>query len=216
MARFETFDQDIRLATADLEPEAISQELAKFARASLAEAISSGQGSPIYEKFINSRPGAAEETVIAPGPIVYEFSWWPEIIEFALEYLRKRSPVRSGKFRDSWFVLVNDARIVSAADIPIDARVTITNNQPYARKIEVGHMQMSVPHGVAEDARVAVRRLYGSILDVRKTFVTLAGGYVLKGHFRRGVRKFSRTRLRPDAGAGSKMLYPALVLAMKA
>lgn len=215
MARFETFYEDVILATADLAPEAIEKELAKFARAGLAEAIASGEGSPIYEKFINGRAGAEEETVVAPGPIVYEFSWWPEIIDFALEFLRKRSPRKSGEFQNAWFVMVNGTRVSDWEDVPINAIVTITNDRPYARKIEVGHMKMSVPHGVAEAGRLAVRRQYGSIVDVRKTLMTLPGGYILKGHFTKGVREFSRTVLRRDVMAGEAVTYPALVMSMK-
>lgn len=215
MARLEAFHQDIILATADLAPEAIAAELAKFARSGLAEAIASGEGSPSYEKFVNGRPDAEEETVIPPGPIVYTFNWWTEIIEFALEYLQHRSPRRSGRFRESWFVMLNDNRITDPSRIPINSTVILTNDQPYARKIEVGHMQMSVPHGVVEDARVAVRRQYGAIVDVKKTFVRLRNGYVLKGRFTRGVRQFSRTRLRPDVAAGEQVTYPALVLNMR-
>jgi hypothetical protein len=42
----------------------------------------------------------------------------------------------------------------------------------------------------------------------------LPGGYVLKGHFRRGIDQFARTKLRKDTQAGSQMTYPALVLSM--
>lgn len=215
MARFETFARDIAVATEGLSPKAINAELARVARAELASAISSGQGSAIYERYVNGRPNAPEESVEAPGPILYVFSWWPEIIEFAIEFLQRRSPVRSGRFRDSWFVMVNEARFDNINSIPINATVLIVNDRPYARKIEVGHMRMSVPHGVAEDARLAVRRQYGKVVDIRKTMVELRGGYVLKGHFRRGHREFARRKIRPDTQAGAKMTYPAISLQMR-
>lgn len=215
MARFETFDQDIRLVTKDIEPEAISGELAKLARASLAEAIASGAGSPLYEKFVNGRAGAEEEAVVAPGPIDYEFSWWPEVIDFAIEYLQRRSPHRSGRFMSSWFVIVDNTRIADWSDIPIGATVYIANDLPYARKVEVGHMQMSVPHGVAEAGRLAVRRFYGQLIDVRRRMIDLPGGYVLKGVFRRGYRPDARRVLRPDVTAGQRVSYPALVMMMR-
>ena len=51
-------------------------------------------------------------------------------------------------------------------------------------------MRMSVPHSIVEAGRQAVKRQYGKILEVQKTFVTLTGGYILKGRFSKGVRKF--------------------------
>lgn len=215
MARLQTFAKDIQLATKGIAPEAINAELAKFAKAELAAVLSSGQASPIYETFVNNRAGASEESVIAPGPILYVFSWWPEIIEFALEFLQRRSPERSGRFKNSWFVMVSGSTVSSFADVPVGAVVTVTNSQPYARKIEVGHMKMSVPHGIVEDGRQAIQRQYGKILEVKKTFITLPGGYILKGVFTKGVRQFSRTRLRPDVRAGQPVSYPALILRMK-
>jgi len=214
--RLQTFAEDIKFATKGIAPEAINAELAKFAKAELASYIGSGEGSPIYERFVNDVPGAPEESVSAPGPILYLFSWWPEIIEFALEFLIARSPERSGRYKQSWFVMVNGAeRVTEFADIPVDATVTVTNDQPYSRKIEVGHMTMSVPPGVVEDGKQAVQHQYGAIIDVRKTMMLLAGGYVLKGHFTKGARKFSRTRLQRDTMAGQQETYPALVLKMK-
>lgn len=215
MARLQTFAKDIQLATASIAPEAINAELAKFARAELTAAVSSGQASPIFETFVNNRAGANEESVIAPGPILYVFSWWPEIIEFALEFLQRRSPVRSGRFRDSWFAMVGETAVTAYEGIPVGAEVVVTNTQPYARKIEVGHMRMSVPHGVVEDGRQAVQRQYGKILEVKKTFVTLPGGYILKGVFSKGVRPSSRPRLRPDVRKGQPVTYPAIVLRMR-
>ena len=190
----------------------LSYELALFAKQSLSDAIHSGEGSPQYDKYVNSRLGADEFTVVPPGPIVYVFHWWNEIVTFALETLRARSPVRSGLYRDSWFPMVNGVVISDYSAIPINAEVIITNNQPYARKIEVGFMHMSVEPGVAGDARTIVRGRFGNLFDVKQTMVTLPGGYILKGHFRKGIRKYSRTKLRRDTREGAQMTYPALVM----
>jgi hypothetical protein len=51
---------------------------------------------------------------------------------------------------------------------------------------------------------------------LKRTMIPLPGGHVLKGHFRRGIGQFARTKLRKDTAAGSQMSYPALVLAMRA
>jgi hypothetical protein len=215
MARFETFAQDLKLATQGLAPESIERELAQFAKRELAQAISSGSGRSVYERFVNGRRGAVEEQVIAPGPILYVFSWWPEIIRFGLESLIARSPEKSGDFKRGWFVMVNDAVVSDYDTIPVDATVTLTNRQPYSRKIEVGHMRMSVPHGVAEDVRGMVSRQYGAIVSVQKKMILLPNGYVLKGRFRRGYREHARAGLQKDTQRGQPVTYPALVMSVK-
>ncbi|MGE0290269.1 MAG: hypothetical protein AB7P16_28640 [Bradyrhizobium sp.] len=218
MAKFETFAEDIRLATAGIAPEAVSAELAKLAKTELGRAVSSGAASPIYTRYVNGREGAAEESVEAPGPILYVFSWWKLVINFALEELGKASPRLTGRYQASHVVMVGGRTVDPASDIPAEAEVMIINTQPYARKIEVGHMRMTVPDGVYEAVRSKVVRRFGGEagpVQVRKRMVMLPGGYVLKGRFRRGYKSFARTKLRRDTKAGQPITYPALVMSMK-
>lgn len=215
MARISTFAKDLQLATAGIAPENIARELAAFARTELARSIQDGEGSERYDRYVNGRDGAAEESVIAPGPIVYQFRWWREVLEFALQTLVERSPEKSGRYKKSWFVMTSGGRVKSFDDIPINADVIICNDQPYSRKIDVGHMRMSVPPGVVEDGRKAVLSRFGNLVTAKRTMIPLPGGYVLKGNFSRGYRQFARTKLRKDTAAGSQMLYPALVLSMR-
>jgi hypothetical protein len=93
---------------------------------------------------------------------------------------------------------------VSPDRIPPGVEIVITNDQPYARKIQVGAMKMSVPPGIYEDARQFVQRNFGQMVAVQLRFVQLAGGYVLK---RSGGRK--------DRAAGQPIAYPALVINLK-
>jgi hypothetical protein len=216
MARLTQAELNRRLvmATAGMTHDAIGKELARFARASLAEVIDRGEGSPIYDKFVNGREGAQEESVVPPGPIVYLFNWWRDIVEFGLETLRNRSPVKSGRYKDSWFCMVNEQHTTDFDVIPAQAKVILTNNQPYSRKIEVGFMEMSVPPGVVEDARKVVMRRFGNLIKVRASMIHLPNGYVLKGVFQRGIRPNSRKKLRRDTQAGALMTYPSLELTM--
>jgi hypothetical protein len=215
MARISTFAKDLQLATAGIAPESIAKELARFARTENSKAIQEGEGSERYERYVNGNLGAAEETVVPPGPIVYVYQWWREVIEFALQSLVERSPEKSGRYKQSWFVMTPGGRVKSFDDIPINSDVIISNDQPYSRKIDVGHMRMSVPPGVVEDGRKMVLAKFGNLVTARRTMIPLPGGYVLKGHFRRGYRQFARTKLRKDTAAGAQMTYPALVLSMK-
>lgn len=214
MARFETFDRDIKVATADLDPAAISSALAQFAKQDVQRAIAAGEASERFDRYVNGRKGAAEETVRAPGPIVYEFIHWPRIVQMALAELVKRSPKRSGRYADSFFVLADSKPVTDFAAIPIDAEVVIANAQPYTRKIEVGAMKMSVPPRHFDQAKSAMARAFGrdAGFNFETRFLNIPAGihalvpYVLKGGSGR------RGRTDKDRRAGSKLTYPALVM----
>lgn len=221
MARVQyDFERHLRLATADLEPAAISRELAAFARRSVRDVISTGEGSPTYDKFVDGNLGAAEESVRAGGVIIYDFIWWEEIVIYALQHLVQRSPKgKSGRHQRSWHVLANGAPISNPRLIPIGAVVHVVNTQPYARKIEVGFME-TVGFRSTEDARRAVMSVFGNMVTTRAVFIELPAGpapapYTLRGRFKRGARQFSRTKLRRDTGSGATMTYPALRLEMR-
>lgn len=215
MARIQSFARDLQLATAGLAPQNIAAALAQFARDELAKAIGSGEGSPEYDIYVNGRHGAAESTVVPPGPILYVFSWWDDIVRYALQYLIERSPAKSGLYKNSWIVMADNRIIPNPKNIPVTSQVLLTNFQPYHRKIDVGHMEMRVPPFIVEDARKQVMSIFGNIITAKRTMITLPGGYVLKGHFRRGIRKHARPGLRPDTRAGAAMSYPSLLLTMR-
>lgn len=215
MARLPSISRQLTLATADIAPENVAKELAAFARMSLREAISEGEASDIYDIYVNGQYGASEDTVVPPGPILYDFQWWPEIVTFALATLVERSPERSGRYKQSWFAMVDNVPVVNFERIPIWSEVVLTNNQPYSRKIEVGHMRMSVPPGVVEDSKKIVMRRFGNMINAKATMINLPNGYILKGVFRKGYRPGARTKLRKDTQAGARMTYPALTLSMR-
>ncbi len=223
MAKFETFDRDIKIATAGLSEEAISAALAKFARSELTRVIQNGQGTAAYSRFVNGREGAAEESVKAPGPIVYVFSWWESIIRDALAALVAVSPSKSGRFVKSFIVIANGRLVTDFSEIDGAAEVIITNAQPYVRKIQVGAMKMSVPPRIFEQARKALFAKYTQqLISCQVTFLNIEGGvhplipYILKGNQRGvAVSKSGRARgRRKDTEAGQPLTYPALVLNM--
>lgn len=214
MGTLKSFAADLRLATADLEPAAVAGALAAYAEAELAAAIASGAASPRYDRFVNGRLGAPEESVEAPGPILYLFNAWGAAIPAIIEFLVKRSPERSGAYKRDHQALVDWARVAPEA-IPQDAEVIITNTRPYTRKIEAGHMQMTVPHGVYEDAYQFARRNFGGpagFLDVGMKYLVIPGGYVLRGRYRRGYRTGARKGIRKDTAKDQPLTYPSLVL----
>lgn len=240
MARFETFDRDIRVATAGLTDDEISREVALFARTSLAELIRTGEASPSYTRFVNGREGAPEEAFdvrsgATPGPILYEFTWWQEIITDALAELIKRSPKRSGRYARSFIVLANQVPVTDYAAISGAEEVIIFNAQPYTRKIEVGAMSMQVPPRHFDATNAMLRRKYGTTgsFSIMTRFLDIRSGidprvpYILKGEYAgrynaqrkaiaAGARISSAARLarRKDRDAGQPISYPALVINM--
>jgi len=229
MPGFQTFERDLKLATVGMEPRAIAAHLAAFAKSELAKVIASGAARSPYQTIVNGRVGAAEETVVPPGPIVYQFNGgnlWPVVIGFALDYLKQRSPKDSGDYQNSFVVIANGrvrsgsyagvhrrallgGQVTPTTDIPQSAKVIITNTRPYTRKIEMGAMRMSVPPGLFKDAESAVQGEFSEAVSVRTQFLRLHSGiapglpYLLKGSARR-----------KDSRAGQPLTYPSLVLSL--
>lgn len=204
MARPQAFERELKLATAGLDPANISKLLAQFAKQELAKVQASGEAPEHYVRAVNGRIGAPEESVVPPGPIVYSFNVLPEVAEYALAFAKERSPVKSGRFKRSWFVMVNGAQTSDLENIPIDSECILVNDQPYARKVEIGAMVMRVPPGIVEDARQAVMRRFGNIVTAQKRFIPLSGAYTLR-----------RASRRKDRGSGKQLLYPALVIRLR-
>src|SRR4029077_1061871 len=76
-------------------------------------------------------------------PIVYNYRYLLDLIRFALDELRRQSPVISGKYKDSHTVYLNDQPIGDNIPKTINAgdRIYIANPVPYARRLEIGHIK---------------------------------------------------------------------------
>lgn len=203
---FEFFERDLKLATAGLEPDAINKALAAFARQELRRVISTGEASSTYDKFVNGVQGAAEETVKAPGPILYQFVNWPAVIRFALEDLDKRVPKKSGRYAGGFMVLANQMPVRDYKDVPPGAEVTIINVRPYTRRMETGANKTGKRH--FEATKNALARRYKDVFLFDFKFLNVKAGlhpdvpYVLK-------RAAGR---RKDRQAGMPITYPALII----
>lgn len=236
MVGFHAFDREIRLATQDISPEALSRELAKFARAELLKVQAAG-ASKVYSLYVNGRPATREDEVTAPGPIDYEFALWEPVLEFALSELQRRSPAASGRFRRSFIVIVAGKVVSPMTDIPAEAEVIITNFQPYIRKVEGGVLGVK-RFSVFDGTKRALARVFGN--DRRNTpaafqfetkWLSIGKGvhaeipYILKGHQQTRMAKMTNRssanragRLtlarRKDREAGMPITYPAVVMTM--
>jgi hypothetical protein len=202
------FARELKVATEGLELPAINKALALFAQQELSQALSEG-ASRTYEVFVNGRRGASENTVQAPGPIVYVFSNWPLIINVALDELRKRSPKRSGRYMDSFIVLANQSVTTDYASIPGDAEVIITNTQPYVRRIEVG-ANRSKGKRMFDLTKAALNRRFKDAFRSETKFLNIQGGVAPGVPY---ILKHSAGRRR-DRQAGQPISYPAIVINM--
>jgi hypothetical protein len=163
-----------------------------------------GGASQQYDKFVNGRQGAAEESVKAPGPILYVFTNWTLVINTALAELRKRSPRRSGRYQNSFIVVVGGRTVVTEySKIRSDAEVVIYNESPQTRKIETGYNGSGARH--FDLSRRTLNSRFKGAFEVGLTFVDVPSGisprapYILKRTTRRRV-------------AGTPITYPALVI----
>jgi hypothetical protein len=133
---FQSLGSALNQFTADVLPENVEAALAAYAKSELARVISSGEASPIYSRYVNGIEGLPEEAVEMPNAILYLFSNWTAIITETLAELKRRSPRRSGRFADSFVVIVGSKVFTTYDDIPALAEVWVVNVQPYTRKIE--------------------------------------------------------------------------------
>jgi hypothetical protein len=213
MPSLDFFDRELKLATADLEPAAIKVALAAFAKESLAELISSGQASPRFNRYVNGRLGAAEETVELPGPIIYEFSLWEPIITFALDALQKAAPRKSGRFAASFIVLANQHIVTDYESIGPEDEVIITNFQPYIRKVEGGQLG-TARFAVFDGTKRALARVFGSDGRNSAAFRFETQWLNVNSGVHAGmpyILKRSQGR-RKDRQAGKAITYPAIVI----
>jgi hypothetical protein len=202
MARTQFLDRELKLALkADFGPEAMAAELAKFSKQALAEYLATEEEPPGYVRYVNGREGAPEESVVAPGPIIYRFNWWPQILKFAMAFLRARSPTggadghkgRPTAYRDSFFVLAQgrEKHPRQWSLIPPDEQVIITSDAPYHRKIDVQLMgdkpiRISVPDNIMENCADAIYDRFGDVVKTKRVYNTPHSGQWI---YRRGPRE---------------------------
>ncbi|MGN6304833.1 MAG: hypothetical protein ACTHNH_08460 [Mesorhizobium sp.] len=207
---FEFFERDLRVATAGMEPEAINQAVAVFAKQEVRRLIAEGAASPRYERYVNGVHGAPEESYRAPGAIVYEFTNWPLVINAVLEELKKRGPrPRTGQFDNSFVVIVGGRVLVTDySKIRSDAEVIILNATPYSRKAEVGRLGIPEQRLFKGTARVIASRFNGAF-TVTSRFLNVPSGIHSLMPYHLKNRGRSNDRISRKSGV---LTYPAIII----
>lgn len=188
----------------------------------LKEQVARSGIKPDVEVYVN-RPGNTNlESVVLPGPIVYNYRYRRELVVKALLALVKLSPVDSGDYRDSHTLFVNgSAALGPIPDLKPTDELLIANTVPYARRIEIGRTRSGrpfvrqVPNRIYETAARQLQADYKNLARVRFTFVGLPGGYQAKGKLagtygtpdKRGI-----VHQRKRHAVTGALRYPALVI----
>lgn len=131
-----------------------------------------------FKRYVDGVEGAVEEAVRANGVIVYDYERMSEIVQYAMEVLFDLSPVDSGRYRTSHEIYIDGLGAGDLKNWAPGMEVAITNRQPYARKIEVGHMTMTVPGTdmVYQRARRKLLARFGNLVDVQFTYRAIVEG----------------------------------------
>lgn len=181
--------------------------------------------APDWNAYAN-RPGNEDlNSVVIPGPIVYKYRYLREVVEVALNSLRKWSPVDSGDYVSSHQLYVNGQAV---AVLPVrlgpEDLIMISNPVPYARRIEVGKTKsgrsfvLQVPPHIYE--RVTKQILIPNFRNVAKIefdYASLSGAYVKTGGMaRRTPRYATGNRAGPRGGGTLRKRRPGAGEAVRA
>ncbi|MBY0335058.1 MAG: hypothetical protein K2X11_00485 [Acetobacteraceae bacterium] len=181
----------------DLSDAERARALAEAAEEGTRELIAAGRASPRFTREVDGVEGRPATSVRPDGVIVDRFSHLAEVIVFALAFLRERSPQRTGRFRSSFFLGISTQRGTDGRFVPAERfnpaalgpeveELIISNEEPYARKVDVQlvggrRLRFSVPAGLYEDAARQVKRRFGNFVDCyRRYTVRFPGQYVLR------------------------------------
>jgi len=103
---------------------------------------------PPYTVSVDGRLGAPLTSVRPDGGVIFaEFELVFEALQWIQDMLRKYSPVKRGRYRDS-HVLIADGDAVDTGKVPpVASEYVFVSVVPYARKIEYGQSSQA-PDGV--------------------------------------------------------------------
>lgn len=183
--RIEPLSRDLSILVDDtLSPKAQSKAIAAFARGELKEAQEiNGRALgrvPRHKTWVDGRAEAPLDSVKPDGGrIVFAFEILVDVLQFIAATLREKSPVGppdGGHYRDS-HKLFADGVAADALRPPPAAEYVWLNTAPYARKIEVGSMRMTVPGSdhVYEQTRQIAARRFGNTAAIRFTYRSTVG-----------------------------------------
>lgn len=189
--RIDSVSRDIGLIVDDmLSPAAQGRSVAAFAREAIAEADATNKRIlgrvPPRTITVDGRQGAALESVKAVGgSIITEWELIGDVLVWIGNALRDRSPVLSGKYRDSHTLFANGSEIEIGGNVPQSDEYVFLNPLPYARKIEMGKTKsgrdfvVQVPNRIYERTAKDARSRFGNLANIKSVFRAVEGSSIL-------------------------------------
>ncbi len=180
------------LVDSRLSPQARSLRVAAFAKDRIAQADATNAQAlgavPPKTVTVDGREGAPLESVNPDhGIIIAEWKLALDVIVWIGRTLKDRSPVLSGRYRDS-HTLYADSVEADWDKPPLAQEYTFLNPLPYARKIEIGKTEsgrdfvIQVENRIYERTADDAQARFGNIAKIRFTYQAAIGGYIAKRH----------------------------------
>lgn len=174
--KFKPMDRELKiLVDKALSPEIRQSLIARVAREGIAEGDAVNRAalgaSPPHTETVDGRQGAPLESVNPDnGIIVARWEFLNEVVAWVNEELRRVSPVRSGRYRDSHVLLADGVEVEPPATGIVAKEWGFVSTVPYARKIEPG-----IPPGRAALSKQALKGVYLAVAaDARQRFGNIA------------------------------------------
>lgn len=206
------FTRRIELRAQQLTGEAFRKHHAAVAKRALGEVQreqASRLGAPTpYQRYVDGRAGAAEESVKLYGVIEYTFDLAADVAGWVYEELLRLSPVgppEGGHYRDDHLIFVDGQQVEDLRNVRAAAEIVFTNTRPYSRKLELGR-SFQAPNGIYRVTAASARRRFGNIAEIHFTYRGFISGQVIDPAqagptVYAPTRRGARGRFAPGSGA---------------
>ncbi|MEZ0060914.1 hypothetical protein ABIF26_006457 [Bradyrhizobium elkanii] len=185
--RITSYERNFKLLLdRNLSPEARSKRVAAFAQKEIDAADAQNRSAlgavPPKTVTVDGKQGAPLESVNPDkGTIVAEWRLVNDVLKWIMATLEQRSPIVSGKYRDSHTLYV-DGSEVDPNNAPMGQEAVFLNTQPYSRKIEIGKTEsgrdfvIQVPNRIYERTAADAQARFGNLVKVRFSYRSATGG----------------------------------------
>lgn len=135
--------------------------------------------TPDYETVVDRVRGAPINAVRHDGVIVFEWIYLREVADQAFELLVARGPERTGAWKRSIAVFVDDTRASLGAITPATRLIEIAPTMPYSRRLEIGRDRqggpfiVQAPMNLVQDTMRVLRTTYRNVARLGFTYVQM-------------------------------------------
>jgi hypothetical protein len=151
----------------------------------LAEQTARAGVKPGVIAYANSVGNANLDSVKLPGPIVFNYRYFTEIVQETVKALIAASPRDSGDYIRGHTVFIDGSPVQGVpTDIGPNVEIIIANRVPYARKIEVGKTKKGrafviqvEPHIYERVMSQVIRPKYRTVAKIAFNYVSLPDAY---------------------------------------